>query len=64
MMTGVPKMDTAAFREYFAPLEKWLTKYNKDKNNWVSKLDQGKNSDQTLVDEKESEKEKIKTQIV
>jgi peptidyl-dipeptidase A len=39
MMTGVPKMDTAAFREYFAPLEKWLTKYNKDKNNWVSKLD-------------------------
>ena len=34
-MTGTPKMDTGAFREYFAPLEKWLTKYNKDKNNWV-----------------------------
>ena len=35
IMTGTPKMDTGAFREYFAPLEKWLTKYNKDKNNWV-----------------------------
>jgi hypothetical protein len=35
-MTGMPKMDTAAFRLYFAPLEKWLTKHNKEKNNWVS----------------------------
>ena len=40
IMTGTPKMDTGAFREYFAPLEKWLTKYNKDKNNWVGFLRQ------------------------
>jgi hypothetical protein len=28
VMTGEPKMDTAAFREYFAPLEKWLKEEN------------------------------------
>ena len=27
-MTGEPKMDTAAFREYFKPLEDWLKKEN------------------------------------
>ena len=36
IMTGTPNMDTGAFREYFAPLEKWLTKHNKEKNNKVS----------------------------
>ena len=35
MMTGNPNMDTSAFREYFAPLEKWLIKHNKEKNNQV-----------------------------
>jgi peptidyl-dipeptidase A len=35
MMTGSPNMDTSAFREYFAPLEKWLIKHNKEKNNQV-----------------------------
>ena len=29
IMTGEGKMDTAAFREYFAPLEKWLRAENK-----------------------------------
>ena len=29
VMTGEPKMDTAAFREYFMPLEKWLKEENK-----------------------------------
>ena len=29
VMTGEPKMDTGAFREYFKPLEKWLMKENK-----------------------------------
>ena len=28
VMTGEPKMDTAAFREYFTPLEKWLKEEN------------------------------------
>ena len=28
VMTGEPKMDTAAFREYFMPLEKWLKEEN------------------------------------
>ena len=27
-MTGEPKMDTAAFREYFMPLERWLKEEN------------------------------------
>ena len=35
IMTGKPNMDTGAFREYFAPLEKWLIKHNKEKNNQV-----------------------------
>ena len=34
-MTGTPKMDTRAYREYFAPLEKWLIKKNKEENNKV-----------------------------
>ena len=34
-MTGTPNMDTGAYREYFAPLEKWLIKQNKDENNQV-----------------------------
>ena len=29
VMTGEPKMDTAAFREYFEPLEEWLKEENK-----------------------------------
>ena len=29
VMTGEPKMDTAAFREYFMPLENWLLEENK-----------------------------------
>jgi len=29
VMTGEPKMDTAAFREYFMPLENWLREENK-----------------------------------
>ena len=29
VMTGEPKMDTGAFREYFKPLEDWLMKENK-----------------------------------
>ena len=28
VMTGEPKMDTAAFREYFEPLEEWLKEEN------------------------------------
>ena len=28
VMTGEPKMDTAAFREYFKPLEEWLKEEN------------------------------------
>ena len=28
VMTGEPKMDTGAFREYFMPLEKWLKEEN------------------------------------
>ena len=28
VMTGKPEMDTSAFREYFAPLEKWLREEN------------------------------------
>ena len=35
IMTGTPKMDTGAYREYFAPLEKWLIKKNKEENNKV-----------------------------
>ena len=35
IMTGTPKMDTGAYREYFAPLEKWLIKQNKEENNLV-----------------------------
>ena len=34
VMTGEPKMDTAAFREYFMPLENWLREENK--NNGVT----------------------------
>lgn len=34
-MTGTPKMDTEPLREYFAPLEKWLIKYNEEKKNKV-----------------------------
>ena len=29
VMTGEPKMDTAAIREYFKPLEEWLIEENK-----------------------------------
>ena len=29
VMTGEPKMDTAAIREYFKPLEEWLKEENK-----------------------------------
>ena len=29
VMTGEPKMDTSAFREYFKPLEEWLKEENK-----------------------------------
>ena len=29
VMTGEPKMDTAAIREYFKPLEEWLNGENK-----------------------------------
>ena len=29
-MTGLTYMDTTALREYFAPLEEWLDKYNKN----------------------------------
>jgi len=32
LMTGEPDMSTNAIREYFAPLEKWLTKENKKRN--------------------------------
>jgi peptidyl-dipeptidase A len=35
MMTGKADMDTGAFREYFAPLEDWLKKQNKEKSNQV-----------------------------
>ena len=28
VMTGEPRMDTAAFREYFMPLENWLKEEN------------------------------------
>ena len=28
VMTGQPKVDTAAYREYFRPLEKWLKEEN------------------------------------
>ena len=35
IMTGTPNMDTGAFREYFAPLENWLIKKNKEDNNHV-----------------------------
>jgi hypothetical protein len=35
MMTGIADMDTGAFREYFAPLEAWLIKHNKEMNNQV-----------------------------
>ena len=28
VMTGQPKVDTAAYREYFRPLEKWLQAEN------------------------------------
>jgi peptidyl-dipeptidase A len=38
IMTGAPDMDTAAFREYFAPLEEWLTRHNKEKNNQVRSI--------------------------
>jgi len=37
IMTGTPNMDTGAYREYFAPLEKWLIKQNKEENNQVFK---------------------------
>ncbi len=40
IMTGTPGMETSALREYFMPLEVWLTKYNKDQNNhvgWMTK---------------------------
>ena len=29
VMTGSPKMDTRAFREYFQPLEDWLKQQNR-----------------------------------
>lgn len=29
VITGEPKMDTGAFREYFKPLEEWLTEENR-----------------------------------
>lgn len=29
VMTGKPEMDTAAFREYFRPLEDWLKEENR-----------------------------------
>jgi peptidyl-dipeptidase A len=35
IMTGTPNMDTGAYREYFAPLEKWLIKKNKEEKNKV-----------------------------
>jgi len=35
IMTGTPGMDTGAYREYFAPLEKWLIKKNKEGKNKV-----------------------------
>jgi len=35
LMTGIPNMDTSALREYFSPLEKWLTQYNKNHGNHV-----------------------------
>jgi hypothetical protein len=44
IMTGTPNMDTGAFREYFAPLEKWLIKQNKEDNNQVSLAVGTKNS--------------------
>merc|ERR1711983_297103 len=35
VMTGEPKMDTGAFREYFKPLEDWLMKENKKNVSWL-----------------------------
>ncbi len=53
-MTGKPKLDTQAYRDYFAPLEQWLDKYAKDNNivvGWSNpdygKLCQASASDQT-----------------
>lgn len=34
-MTGTPKMDTAAFREYFEPLETWLKEENRKNGVYV-----------------------------
>jgi hypothetical protein len=30
LMTGTANMDTGPFLEYFEPLQKWLTQFNKD----------------------------------